>query len=180
MPRLIHALGPSDRARLCRHFLKLNDEDRRLRFGGALPEEMIRDYVDGINFDRDRVLAAFDSQFAVIAVVHVGQVDGTAELGLSVLPAYRREGLAQRLIQHAVKSARAHGCQRLWIHFMSDNAAMAALTRKLGMRVESKQGEADAWLDLPIPTAVELGVHFYQTQWDAVLGAWRQWLPQVA
>lgn len=180
MQRLIHALGPRDRERLREHFLQLSDEDRRLRFGGALPDEMIGDYVNAIDFARDRVFAAFDQRFAIIATVHVGLVDDTAELGLSVLTGYRREGLALRLIRHAMQSARAHGSQRLWIHFMGENAAMAALTRKLGMRVVAAHGEADAWLDLPTPSAVEMGVNFCQEQWDAVLGVWRQWLPHVA
>lgn len=180
MQRLVHALGPLDRERLCRHFLCLDDDDRRLRFGGALPDEMIRDYVQAIDFARDRVFAAFDERFEIIAAAHVGLVDGTAELGLSVLAGYRREGLARRLVGHAIRSARAHGSQRLWIHFMGENTAMSALTRKLGMRIVAARGEADAWLDLPDASAVELGVNFCQEQWDAVFGVWRQWLPRVA
>ena len=57
---------------------------------------------------------------------------------------------------------------------------MAALPRKLGMRVEAAHGGTDAWLDLPRASAVDRSVNFCEEQWDAVPGAWRQWLPQVA
>jgi ribosomal protein S18 acetylase RimI-like enzyme len=180
MYRLIHNLSPLDRERLVTHFLTLDEEDRRLRFGGALPDDMIRDYVNAIDFQRDRLFAAFDTSFDIIAVAHVGLVDGKAEIGLSVLRGYRREGLAVRLIQRARKSATAHGCQQLWIHFMCDNAAMGALVRKLGMTVKASLGEADALLDLPDASAVAVGVTLYEERLDALLGVWRQWLPQAA
>jgi len=180
MYRLIHNLSPLDRERLVTHFLTLDEEDRRLRFGGALPDDMIRDYVNAIDFQRDRLFAAFDTSFDIIAVAHVGLVDGKAEIGLSVLRGYRREGLAVRLIQRARKSAPAHGCKQLWIHFMCDNAAMGALVRKLGMKVQASLGEADAFLDLPDASPLAVGVTLYEERVDALLGVWRQWLPHAA
>lgn len=180
MYRLIHALSPLDKPRLIKHFLALSPEDRRLRFAGQLPDSMIEEYVNRIDFNRDRVFGAFDTHFDIIGVVHVGLDGDTAELGLSVLPAHRREGLAARLIERATRSAVTHGSRKLWIHFLSENQAMAALTAKLGMQVTAALGEADAWLDLPQASALEMTIEIGATQVDAVLGALRQWLPRAA
>lgn len=181
MYRLIHVLGPLDRPRLKDHFLRLSPDDRRLRFGGALPDDMLLEYVDHIDFSRDQVLAAFDARFEVIAVAHVGFLPGgTAELGLSVQSDHRREGLAMRLVRRAINSATTHRCNRLWIHFLTENRAMASLTRKLGMRTIAVLGESDAYLDLPAASSLEVGVTLCGEQIDAVLGALRQWVPRAA
>ncbi len=180
MYRLVHSLTPLDRLRLGAHFVALDDTDRRLRFGGALPDDMLLDYVQGIDFSRDRVFAAFDSAFAVVAVAHLGIREGTAEIGLSVLPAHRREGLALRLVERCQRSAIAQGCESLWVHFLSENQAMTRLTHKLGMRVTASQGEADARLTLPQVSALALGIDLYANQMDAMLGVLRHWTVRAA
>ncbi len=181
MYRLIHSLGPLDRPSLKDHFLHLSDDDRRLRFGGALPDDMLVEYVDRMDFGRDQVLGVFDARFEVIAVAHVGLLpDGTAEIGLSVLQEHRREGLALRLVRRAIKGATIYGCTRLWIHFLTENRAMATLTRKLGMQITSVLGESDAYMVLPAASALEIGVTLCSEQIDAMLGALRHWVPRAA
>lgn len=180
MYRLIHALSPLDRPRLCAHFEALDDADRRLRFGGALPNEMLQEYVARIDFTHDRVFAAFDPTFAVVAVAHLGIRAGTAEIGLSVLPAQRREGLALRLVERCRRSASALGCAALWVHFLSENQAMAHLTRKLGMTTVAAHGEADARLTLPQASPLARGHDLYVSRVDAVLGVLRHWAARAA
>ena len=60
-------LSRLERASLERHLLALDDEDRRLRFGIALSDQTIRDYVVRIDFERDAVFAAFDDALELVA-----------------------------------------------------------------------------------------------------------------
>lgn len=173
MARLVHELGALDRPRLVTHYRRLGAEDRRLRFGFAMSDEFLHDYVAGIDFARDHVFGIFGPGFELIAVAHMGRMGDTAELGLSVLEPWRREGLARRLVDRAVQRATALGRRELWIHYVQENHAMARFTRELGMRVTQCQGEADAFLALPAASPLALGLDFYRAQVDGWLGSWR-------
>lgn len=179
MARLVHELGTFDRARLVEHFRRLNAEDRRLRFGLAVSDEFLSDYVHGIDFTRDHVFGIFGRAFDLIGVAHMGRADDVAELGLSVLAGYRRDGLAKRLYVRAQQRATALGRRAMWIHFVSDNHAMARFTRSLGMEIKMSQGEADACLTLPAASPLQVGFDLYQCQVDGLLGTWRGLLPPV-
>jgi GNAT superfamily N-acetyltransferase len=176
MARLVHELGILDRPRLIEHFQNLEAADRRLRFGLAVSDEFIADYVNAIDFTRDHLFGIFGPSFELIAVAHMGRAGEDAELGLSVLKAHRRGALARRLVSRATRRAIALGRQRLWIHFVSDNHAMARFTRDLGMEVRYSQGEADGWLTLPAASALQVGIDLYYCQIDGLLGAWRGFL----
>jgi len=173
MARLVHELGALDRPRLVEHYRRLSPEDRRLRFGFALSEAWLSDYVGQIDFARDHVFGVFGPVFELIGVAHMGRMGDTAELGLSVLEPYRRDGLARRLTERAIQRATALGRHELWIHFVQDNHAMARFTRDLGMTVRVSQGEADAVLTLPTASPLAVGLDLYQCQIDGLLGGWR-------
>ena len=64
-------LRERDRPALIAHFLSLGPEDRRLRFGSAAPESLLRDYVERIDFEHDCVFAVHDDDMRPVAVVHV-------------------------------------------------------------------------------------------------------------
>ena len=173
MARLIHELGAVERPRLLEHYRRLSVEDRRLRFGFAMSDELLVDYVGGIDFARDHVFGIFGPAFGLIAVAHMGRMGDTAEIGLSVLEPWRREGLARRLVERAVRRAKALGRRELWIHFVQGNHAMARFTRDLGMTIKTSQGEADAVLALPAANPIAVGLDFYQCQIDGLLGSLR-------
>ena len=95
-------LREASRASLVMHFLALGREDRRLRFGSSLADEVVCDYVARIDFAGDGVFAVHDDALRVVAVVHVAMTGSTAELGLSVLPGWRGRGIGDALLQRAV------------------------------------------------------------------------------
>ncbi len=51
----VQRLNPRHRDDIARHLLQLPAEDRRLRFGQPFRDDAVRDYVAGIDFERDRV-----------------------------------------------------------------------------------------------------------------------------
>ena len=144
-------LREADRGALLRHFLALDDEDRRLRFGGATPDEGIVQYVGRIDFGRDCVFAVHDERLRWIAVVHVALAGATAELGLSVLPGFRGQGNGDALLRRAVVWLRNRGTLSVHVHCLAENAAMVHLARRNGMRIVYSGAESDGRLELDAP-----------------------------
>jgi GNAT superfamily N-acetyltransferase len=138
-----------ERPKLAAHLLALDAEDRRLRFGLPVADESIRDYVGRIDFARDAVFGVFDDELNLAGAAHLARADEHAELGVSVLPAHRGRGIGAALLERAHTHARNWGIGALFMHCLTENAAMMHLARKQGMRIAAASGEADAHLALP-------------------------------
>ena len=153
MDWMVKDLRAADRPLLEEHFLALDGDDRRLRFGARLSDGGIRDYVGRIDFERDAVLGVLDDNLQLLGAAHVAHTGEDAELGISVLPQHRRSGLGAALLERAALRARNWGRRALYIHCLSENETMMRLARRQSMRVVVEAGEADAWLELPAADA---------------------------
>jgi RimJ/RimL family protein N-acetyltransferase len=137
-----------ERPKLAAHFLALGAEDRRLRFGLPISDASVADYVERIDFSRDAVFGVFDDELNLAGAAHLARAEDHAELGVSVLPAHRGRGIGGTLLGRAHAHARNWGTGTLFMHCLSENAAMMHLARKQGMRIATASGEADAHLEL--------------------------------
>jgi len=137
-----------ERPKLAAHFLSLNAEDRRLRFGLPISDASVADYVERINFARDAVFGVFDDELNLAGAAHLARAEDHAELGVSVLPSHRGRGIGAALLERAHTHARNWGIGTLFMHCLTENAAMMHLARKQGMRIAAASGEADAHLEL--------------------------------
>lgn len=142
-------LGEGSRPELKRHFLALGAEDVRLRFGSMLARSALEEYAEHIDFDRDAVFGVHDERLELIGVAHVAFTEDFAELGVSVLPAHRGQGVGAALLARAAEHARNRFVDRLYVHCLSENAAMMRLAKDAGMTICVDAGEADAFLKLP-------------------------------
>jgi GNAT superfamily N-acetyltransferase len=159
----IRELSRLDRAALEPHFLALDPEDRRLRFGASLNNAAVRAYVERIDFERDAAFGVFDDGLGLIGAAHVARSRGHAELGVSVLPAHRGRGIGAALLARAHLRARNWGVRALFMHCLTENAAMMHLARKQEMQIVVDSGEADAWLRLsPADASSHFGEVFAQ------------------
>ncbi|MBW8904200.1 MAG: GNAT family N-acetyltransferase [Betaproteobacteria bacterium] len=149
MEILIRELTRPEQPALLAHFLALDGNDRRLRFGAALSERALRHYVERINFDHDAVFGVGDEELKLLGVAHVARSGGHAELGISVLEGARSRGIGGALLARAHLRARNWGVRALFVHCLAENAAMMRLARRYGMQIGAHAGEADAWLRLP-------------------------------
>jgi RimJ/RimL family protein N-acetyltransferase len=148
----VQRLNERMRAEVMTHFLALSVEDRRLRFGGPMAAEGIARYVDRIDFERDAVFGVHDDRLALVGVAHLAFSDELAELGLSVLSGHRGLGAGTSLIERAVEHARNRSIRRLFMHCLTENAAIIRIAQRIDMDVVTVAGEADAHLELPDPT----------------------------
>ena len=150
----IRALSTRHRRGIIRHLLALLPEDRYLRFGYAAQEPQIRAYVDGLNFDRDEIYGIYNRSLTLIAVAHLAfssdpATQNCAEFGVSVLREARGKGFGTQLFDRAITHARNEGVDLMFIHALSENAAMLKIARNAGARVERDGSESEAYLKLP-------------------------------
>lgn len=156
MPIVTRELRRLERAKLVRHLRSLDAEDRRLRFGLAIGDAAIDDYVARIDFERDAVFGVFDDALELAGAAHLARADAHAELGVSVLPAHRARGVGAALLARAHGHARNWGIATLFMHCLAENGAMLHLAQKQGMRVVVESGEADAHLELRPPSPASI------------------------
>ena len=168
-------LHRTDCEALVAHFLALNPDDRRLRFGAALPDERLRELVEGIHFERDELFAVANHDMRLLGVVHVALGPGPAELGLSVLPEARGQGIGNALFTRAVMHLRNRGVKEVFVHCLSENTTMMHLAHKHGMRIEYDGSESEAFLRLPhASTESVLAEWFHDKQANALHALKRQ------
>jgi RimJ/RimL family protein N-acetyltransferase len=151
----VRELHAEHREEILQHLLQLNEEDRRLRFGTQTPDEVIRRYVERLEFNKDTIFGIFGSNLKLIGMAHLAylpEIKGearAAEFGVSVLPAGRSQGFGSALLQRSAVHSRNTRIETLFVHCLSSNKAMMHLAQKAGMRIEYAHGDADAYLKLP-------------------------------
>lgn len=146
---LLERLQDADRDGLRRHYLALDAEDRRLRFGLQVTDEFIDGYVAKVDFERDVVFGVCSGTGRWLGIGHLVPAVEDAELGLSVLPEARGKGLGAAIFRFAVAHAARRGVRRLFMHFLSRNKAILEIARGARMKIESEAGESDAHLVVP-------------------------------
>ena len=144
----VQRLTEAARPKLRDHFLRLDANDIRLRFGAPLGPDGVAAYVQGIDFDTDAVFGVYEDELELAAAAHVAFGPDGAELGVSVLPGYRGRGIGSALFARAVEHARNRFVTRMYMHCLSENAAMMHIARKSGMKICVDTGEAEAFLKL--------------------------------
>jgi GNAT superfamily N-acetyltransferase len=156
----IRALGPRHRDRIAAHLRELSPGDRYLRFGRAMNDAQLQSYVDGIDFARDQLFGIFNRRLRLVAVAHLAYDSAPqfatrpamVEFGVSVAARVRGRGYGARLFEHAVMHARNRGTDTLFIHALSENAAMLRIARRAGATVVRDGSESEAFLKLPPDT----------------------------
>lgn len=153
----IREIGARYRPQIADHLMSLQERDRYLRFGFAANDRQIQQYVDKLDFERDRVFGIFNRKLELIAMAHLAYPSdmvqaGFAEFGVSVAPHARGRGYGSRLFERAAIHAVNDGVKTLYIHALTENTAMLRIARKAGAQVQSGGGESQAHLQLPEAT----------------------------
>ncbi len=145
----VQRLSDSARDTYAQHLLGLSPEDKYLRFGSVLKPQVIIDYVNRIDMGKDVVFGIHDDALRLIGAAHVAFSNDEAELGVSVLADSRGVGHGTALFNRSVEHVRNRFHRRIYMHCLSENAAMMHIAQRAGMDVVVEMGEADAYLALP-------------------------------
>lgn len=153
----IRSLGENHRARIARHLKALDTHDRYYRFGFVANDEQIDRYVNGLNFERDEIFGIYNRNLVLIAVAHLAYAPDTganpsAEFGVSVLAQARGRHYGSRLFERAMMHSRNVGVNRLYVHVLSENAAMLKIARNAGATFVCDGAETEGHLTLPPAT----------------------------
>lgn len=150
VPVPVARLNPRHREDIVAHLLKLPADDRRMRFGRAIRDDGVREYVMGIDFGRDRVFGVQGPALELVGVGHLALDPGAklAELGVSVDASARGQGCGFALLDRAVLHAENRGYRTLFMYCLAENHIMMHLAAKAGLRVVIEGGDADARLKL--------------------------------
>jgi GNAT superfamily N-acetyltransferase len=158
----VKELSERDRRRLLMHFLALDDNDRLLRFGSVLPDELITRYVQMLDFSKDTVFGVYDDDLHLLGVGHLAfaakeerpVLSGAtiksriAEFGVSVSLDARGLGIGSKLFERAAMHCRNEDVDTLTMHCLVSNQTMIHIAHKAGMEIHRDYGEADAYLKL--------------------------------
>lgn len=150
IPRKLHSV--TDRELVIEHLTNLQDEDRRLRFGGVVTDEYIITYVENSWYNEYSQWFGCTSRGHLISACHVSIHNGEAELGCSVSKLFRGHGLAQAMFDRAITYLRAHGITNVYMHCLTENEVMRHIARKNDMTIVSCCGETDAKVEVDPPT----------------------------
>ena len=190
----IRTLGERHRRRIEAHLLQLDAEDRHLRFGVTTSDEQIRQYVRTLDFKRDEIFGIFNSRVQLVAIAHLAysaplrktNEHEFVEFGVSVLKSARGRGYGNRLFRHAILHARNRHTHTLFIHALTENAAMLKIALKNGAKLEYHGPDATASLRLPADTvsthvgsAVESGAADLVYGWRRNLLRLSSWLSRT-
>ena len=155
MTAIVRLSLPHDRRALEAHFAALSTDDLANRFCHFIKPEAVSKYLDQWSAARIPSYGIFNPDGALVAVSQLAQSEEDLEVGLSVLPAYRRKGLAMALLFRSASHARARGLKALIIHCLTQNLPMLSLAQRIGMTVEISNGEGDGRLTLRAATALD-------------------------
>ena len=166
---LIRKLALRDRAILCEHYSRLDDEAMRMRFNGMLSDEAIQRQVDrSFSFG-----TLFNFAFARRSVLHGcfidGQLRAVAELcqdgpylrrqgeaAFSVEASWRHHGIATELFWRTLRSARNRGFRTLMISCLAWNLPMRALAAKFKAELRIEDGSVIGTIVSPAPSSFSM------------------------
>jgi RimJ/RimL family protein N-acetyltransferase len=150
-------LRPADRAAILDHLLALDAGDRFQRFNQQACDEVIARYVAELDFRRDAHFGIrVDDRLVGCTHLAIRAEAGYAEVGVSVAAEYRRQGLAGRMLTHAVLHARNRHLREVVMYFLPHNVGLVELAKRLGMALNVGQGGGIARLTQPAPNVESL------------------------
>lgn len=144
----IQTLEPAEWGKYREHLLRLDPDDRRLRFGYAADAGSIRAYVRGVDPRSHRVLAHLDDDLRVVGAAHIAPAGDNVEFAFSVDRDWRGQRLGTQLFERAVLWARNRGLRTAHIYCLTDNRAMRQIARAAGMEIHTESGESTGALEL--------------------------------
>ena len=150
-----------DKQELIEHLHSLQGEDRRLRFGGAVNDDYITEYVESSCDQTDNKWFGVEEDGKIVAACHCAIINDMAELGCSVDKEYRGHKLAQMMFDRAVTWLRTRGITDVCMHCLAENSVMKHIARKNDMAVVTEFGETDANVHLEPPTPFVHAVDAY-------------------
>lgn len=159
----IRRLWQADRQDIVDHFLRLDAESRRLRFGVPQKDIGVQRYAERILGMDSVVFGAFvDGGLRGLAELcgFLWHWPRTAEAALSIERDWQDAGIGDALFTRLIAAAQNRSVRTLHMTCLRENERMQHLARKHEAVLEFIPGEVQATLDPPRPTLLSLTEEF--------------------
>jgi GNAT superfamily N-acetyltransferase len=152
-------LWPSETSKFRDHLLRLDAENRRLRFGMPVKDDFIRDYAGRIA-DYNSLVHGYFEKGQIRAAAELRQIgdawSAKAEAAFSVEPGYQNKGIGTELLGRIVRSARNRGITRLYMNCLLENRKMQRIAKKYDAVLQFDHGDVVGRVVPGVPTYVSL------------------------
>lgn len=145
------------------HLLRLDAASRRNRFGGAVSDEFINNYVE-LSLGMDAVMHGFfvDGELRGVAELRpLGKVfTDEAEAAFSIEASWQSHGVGTALLERTLLAARNRGIKQLHMACLANNRRMVDLARKFDAELSFDFGSVVGEVSAPHPTPMSVWREF--------------------
>jgi GNAT superfamily N-acetyltransferase len=141
------------------HLLRLDKESRRNRFGGAVSDEFIVNYIE-LSLGLDAVIHGFFVEGVLRGVAELRPLGNgfadEAEAAFSIEKDWQSHGVGSALLERTLLAARNRGIKLLHMACLANNARMVDLARKFDADLKFDFGSVVGEVEAPHPTPLSL------------------------
>jgi len=139
------------------HLLRLDAENRRDRFGGAVSDNFIRGYCEPRALSGAIIYGFFvDDVLRGAAELRLLEPAGDAEVALSIERAWQSQGVGTALLEHLLLAASNRRINRLHVLCLAENGRMRQLARKFDAELSIQSGSVVGEMKAPHPTPMSV------------------------
>jgi len=140
----IRKLWPTETDKFRDHLLRLDADNRRMRFAISVSDTFISDYAERMT-EMGSIVFAYLSGDQVLAAAELRKLspswDPDAEAAFSVETPYQHNGIGTALMGHVIRCARNRCVKHLYISCLAENWKMQAIARKYQAKLRFEYGE---------------------------------------
>jgi len=154
-PVVLRRLWPSEAAAVQAHLLRLDPDDRQLRFGGIVRDTGIAAYVARIDWWRALIIGAeIEGRQCALGELKAIRRDWqpAAEVAITVERPFQGRGLGSRIFRRLTTLAANRGFRRLYVRCVAQNRRMRNIVLHYDTRLSHYEAEVEGEIRLPWPT----------------------------
>jgi GNAT superfamily N-acetyltransferase len=156
---VIRKLWIADADQYREHLLRLDDESRHNRFGGAIADEVVIAYADS-SLRAGAVLHGFVVDGILRGVAELrplgGPLSRQAEAAFSIEKPWQSHGVGSALLERTLLAARNRGIKLVHMACLADNTRMQELARKFEAELSFDFGGVVGEVEAPHPTPLSI------------------------
>jgi GNAT superfamily N-acetyltransferase len=141
------------------HLLRLDLESRSNRFGGAVSEEFVANYVDTIG-SLDAIIHGFFVDGVLCGAAELrplgNPLPNEAEAAFSIEKPWQSHGVGSALLERTLLAARNRGIKLLHMSCLAHNQRMQQLARKFDAELTFDFGSVIGEVEAPHPTPMSM------------------------
>jgi len=139
------------------HLLRLDPESRRNRFGGAVADEFIENFVK-LTVGLDVVIHGFfvDGEMRGAGELRTLGAPDEAEAAFSIEKEWQSHGVGSALLERTLLAARNRGIKQMHMSCLAHNRRMQQLARKFDAELSFDFGSVVGEVETPFPTPMSV------------------------